>query len=62
MAFFQDFTIAWWQLSLLKISMVALGLVIGSTWPEVFTGWRNWLVLLFVGPAFYVSYLWVKQI
>ena len=62
MAFFQDFTIAWWQLSLLKISMVALGLVIGSTWPEVCTGWRNWLVLLFVGPAFYVSYLWVKQI
>jgi len=62
MAVFKDFTFAWWQLSLLKLSMVALGLAIGSTWPEVFAGWRNSLLLLFVVPAFYVSYVWLKQI
>ncbi len=46
MTFFKDFTFAWWPLSLLKLSMVALGLAIGSAWPEVFTGWRASLLLL----------------
>lgn len=61
MTFFKDFTFAWWQLSLLKLSMLALGLAVGSTWPGVFATWRNLLVILFVGPAFYVSYVWLKQ-
>jgi hypothetical protein len=60
--FFQSFTFAWWQLSLFKLAMVSLGLVVGSTWPEVFAGWRDLLLVLFVAPAFYVSYLWLKQL
>lgn len=61
MTFFKDFTFAWWQLSLLKLSMVALGLAIGSTWPEVFVRWRDVLLVLFVVPAFYLTYVWLKQ-
>ena len=60
--FLKSFTFAWWQLSLFKLSMVALGLIIGSTWPEIFVGRRDLLVVVFVGPAFYVSYVWLKQI
>jgi hypothetical protein len=60
--FFKSFTFAWWQLSLFKLSMVALGLFVGSTWPEVFAGWRDVLLVLFVVPAFYVTYLWFKQL
>ena len=59
---FKTFKLTWWQVSLLKVSMVSLGLAIGSSWPEVFTGWRNLLWVLFVVPAFYVSYVWLKQI
>ena len=62
MTFFKSFTFTWWQLSLLKLSVVALGLAAGSTWPEVFSGWRNLLLTLFVAPAFYVSHVWVKQL
>ncbi len=62
MKFFRSFTFAWWHFSLLKLSMVSLGLVVGSTWPGVFAGWRSLLLVLFVAPAFYVSYLWVKQL
>ena len=61
MTFFKDFTFAWWQLSLFKLSMVALGLAVGSTWPEVFARWRDPLFVLFVVPAFYMSYVWLKQ-
>jgi hypothetical protein len=60
--FFKSFTFAWWQLSLFKLSMVALGLIVGSTWPEVFAGWRGVLLVLFVVPASYVTYLWFKQL
>ena len=62
MRFFKSFTFAWWQLSLLKLSMVALGLAVGSTWPGVCAGWRDLLLILFVVPAFYVSYVWLKQL
>jgi len=62
MKFFKSFTFAWWQLSLLKLSMASLGLAVGSMWPEVFAGWRDLLLILFVVPAFYVSYVWLKQL
>jgi len=62
MKFFRSFTFAWWQLSLLKLSMVALGLAVGSTWPGVFAGWRDLLLILFVVTAFYLSYVWLKQL
>jgi len=58
---FTSFTFAWWQLGLLKLSLLSLGVVVGSTWPGVFVGWRTLLVVPFVGPAFYVSYVWLKQ-
>ncbi len=61
MSSFKSFTFARWQLSLLKISMVALGLTVGSTWPQAFAAWRDFLVILFVVPTFYVSYVWLQQ-
>jgi hypothetical protein len=60
-AFFKPITFAWWQMSLLKLSLLSLGVVVGSTWPGVFVGWRDVLVVLFVVPAFYVTYVWFRQ-
>jgi hypothetical protein len=59
---FKSFKLTWWQGSLLKLSMVSLGLAVGSTWPEIFAGWREVLLVLFAVPAFCVSYVWLKQI
>ncbi len=59
---FKSYTFAWWQLGLLKISLLALGLAVGSTWPGLFAGWRELLLVLFVVPAFYVSYVWIEQL
>jgi hypothetical protein len=59
---FKSFTFAWWQLGLLKLSLLSLGIVVGATWPGVFMGWRDLLVVLFVAPAFYLSYVWLKQL
>ncbi|HSB78121.1 MAG TPA: hypothetical protein VLM91_05000 [Candidatus Methylomirabilis sp.] len=59
---FKAFRLTWWQAGLLKLSMVALGLAVGSTWPAVFVGWQGLLWILFVVPGFYLSYMWLKQI
>jgi hypothetical protein len=60
-ALFQPITFTWWQVGLLKLSLVSLGVVVGSTWPGLFVGWRDLLLVLFVVPAFYVTYVWLTQ-
>ena len=60
--FFKSVTFTWWQVGLLKLSLLSLGVVVGSTWPEIFVGWRDVLMVLFVVPAFYVTYLWFRQL
>ncbi|HWU38634.1 MAG TPA: hypothetical protein VN203_13380 [Candidatus Acidoferrum sp.] len=42
--------------------MAVFGLLVGATSPEILAGWRNLLLVLFVVPAFYVSYVWMKQL
>jgi hypothetical protein len=58
---FKSFELTWWQAGLLKVSMLCLGLAVGSTWPGAFAGWREVLLVLFVVPAFYLSYVALKQ-
>jgi len=62
MTLFQSFTFTWWQVGLLKLSLLSLGMVIGSTWSEVFAGWRDVLGVLFVVPAVYLTYLAFRQL
>lgn len=58
---FTPLTLTWWQVGLFKLSLLALGVIVGATWPEVFAGWRDVLFVLFVVPAFYLTYVWFRQ-
>jgi hypothetical protein len=62
MTLFRSVTFTWWQVGLLKMSLLSLGVVVGSTWPDLFVGWRDLLAILFVVPAFYLTYLWFRQL
>lgn len=49
-----------WQISLLKISVMAFGIILGATYAEF---WRPllWLVgLVFVVTAIWVTILWLR--
>lgn len=51
---FREYTMSWWQVSLLKVSMAAFGLALGATWPGAFQGWVSWIWLIFALPAAYL--------
>ncbi len=59
---FKPVTFVWWQLGLLELSLLSLGVIVGSTWPGAFVGWRDLLLVLFVVPAFYITYVWFSQL
>ena len=61
MRLFKSFTLTWWQGSLLKISMVSLGIVVGATWPDVLAPARPLFSCLFLLPAAYVTHVWWRQ-
>ena len=61
MNIFKDFTLKWWQAGIFKIVQLSLGIIIGSTWPELFKGWIPLLFLAFLVSGGYVGYVWWKQ-
>jgi len=63
MKIFKDFTFHWWQLSLLKISILALGILAGSYWHEYFHngGMITLLWAVFILPAVYLSVLTIQK-
>ena len=61
MNIFKDFTLKWWQAGIIKIVVLSLGIIIGSTWPELFKGWTPFLCLVFLISGGYVGYVWWKQ-
>ncbi len=58
---FKSYTLRWWQGSILKIALLALGIAIGATWPEFFAGWTGALLVLFLALGGYITVVWWKQ-
>jgi len=58
---FHDYTLRWWQVSLLKICLLAFGLAVGSTWPGLFAGWVAVLWAVFIVIALYFYYVMFKE-
>ena len=61
MRIIKDYTMRWWQVSLLKVSMMAFGLAVGATWPGAFEGRLLWLWLIFALPAAYLGYVFYPE-
>ncbi len=52
----------WKQAMLYEMAIISLGIFIGSTWPEIFTGMIKWvLLIIFITAGGYVLLLWINQ-
>jgi hypothetical protein len=52
---------SWWQVGILKLSLLSIGIAIGAYWQEVFLPYVAWLVVLGVVSGIYIAYIWSKQ-
>ena len=53
-------TLKWWQVGILKVTMLALGILVGSYWSELFEGWTVALMSIFIVGSLYLVYIWHK--
>ncbi|MFP4022450.1 MAG: hypothetical protein ACLFNR_00390 [Candidatus Paceibacterota bacterium] len=54
--------IDWKQAMLYEMALLSIGIVIGSTWPSLFTGMvKITLLVIFAMAGGYVLLLWVQQ-
>lgn len=61
MNIFKKTTFTWWQIGLLKVCLLFIGIVVGVTWPWWFMGYVSWLAWAAILIAVYLAYAWAKQ-
>lgn len=61
MNIFKSFTLKWWEAGIFKASLISLGIIIGSTWPEIFSPLRAALLVIFAVLTSYICWIWWKQ-
>jgi hypothetical protein len=61
MNLFKSFTLKWWQASLFKLGLLALGTAIGAYWYDFFGGYLPILLIIAAACLAYVTFVWWKQ-
>jgi hypothetical protein len=61
MNFFKTFSLTWWQSTFFKVGLLGLGIVIGTSWHELFAGYLLPILVIAAVSLAYVSYVWWKQ-
>jgi hypothetical protein len=61
MNLFKNFTMKWWQASLFKIGLLALGIAVGAYWHGLFACVLPALIVIAVICLAYVTVVWWKQ-
>lgn len=51
----------WWQVGLLKLALLLIGIAIGATWPTIFVSYAVVFVIVGVVLGLYLGYIWIKQ-
>ena len=57
----KSLSMRWWQIGVFKVGMLAVGLIIGATWPGVVFPMVGLLAVLAVVSLSYVTWIWARQ-
>lgn len=61
MHLFKSLTLKWWQISLLKLSLISFGIILGIYFQTFFFRWIVFVTILFVVPGIYLVKVWWRQ-
>ena len=61
MKLFKDLSLKWWQIPIVKICLISLGIIIGTYFNYYLSGWLNVFWLLFAATSVYFIYIWWGQ-
>jgi hypothetical protein len=61
MNLFKSFTLKWWQASLFKLGLLALGVAIGAYWYDFLGSFLPILLIVAAACLAYVTFVWWKQ-
>lgn len=61
MNIFKPFTLTWWQLGLLKLCLLCVGIVFGVYFHDFFLQWIVIVTIVFVTSGIYIGSVWLKQ-
>jgi hypothetical protein len=58
---FRPMTFTWWQISGLKAAVFAVGLAVGSTWPNIFAPYAVLLLIAGLLLSIYLAVVWARK-
>lgn len=61
MKLFRDYKYTWQQIGIFKITMLSLGILIGSNWPEAFQKYWSYLLVIWVVTFVYMNYISFRE-
>jgi hypothetical protein len=61
MTIFKTFTLRWWQIPLVKICLISLGIILGLYLKDYLIDYVVWFWALFAVTAVYFIYIWLEQ-
>lgn len=61
MRLFKSITLAWWQVGIIKVCLLSLGLSAGAYWSGFVYPYINLLLVVFVVSAIYLLVLWSRK-
>ncbi len=61
MQIFRNVNFKWWQVSVLKISVLVFGIVVGATWPKEFEPYLTQFLAIALVLWIYLLYVWHSQ-
>ena len=62
MDFLTQGSLVWWQISLVKLTSVCFGILIGAYWPHVFRRYTALLIAIVVLLSLYLGYAWFTSV
>ncbi|HEX5774707.1 MAG TPA: hypothetical protein VFY28_01960 [Candidatus Paceibacterota bacterium] len=51
----------WWQIGLLKLALLSIGIAIGANWPETFLPLTSILIVITVVLGLYLAVAWFRS-